>query len=171
MFDKLIDILVEAWESIKPWEILRVYERGVRLRGGRYAETLEAGFYWKVPVYDAIMIDNVVTRTLNLSPQALATSDGKTVQVSGVLRFSIRDVKKSLLEVEGVDDATRDISYLVIADLVQRNTYETVRSAEFAETLTKAARKRGWRYGIEVEELGLSDVSPSRTFVLVKPNG
>lgn len=171
MFDRLIDILVQAWESIKPWVILRVYERGVRLRGGQYKETLEPGLYWKIPVFDDVMVDNVVTRTENLSPQALETSDGKTVQVSGVLRFSIRDVKKALLEVEGVDDATRDISYLVLADLVQQNTYETVRSAEFAETLTKAARKRGWRYGIEVEELGLSDKSRSKTFVLVKPNG
>lgn len=171
MFDKLIDVLVQAWDSLKPWEILRVYERGVRLRGGKFKEVLGPGVHFKIPLLDDIVTDNVVTRTRNFSPQALATKDGKTVQVSGILRFSIRDVKKALLEVEGVDDATRDTGYLVIADAVQNSTYEEVRRAEFAEKLTKAARKRGWRYGIEVEELGLSDISPSKTLVLVKPNG
>jgi hypothetical protein len=87
------------------------------------------------------------------------------------LRFNIRDIYKALIEVEGIDHATRDIGYLVIAEAVQTNTYETVRSAEFGEVLTKAGRKIGWRYGIEVEQLGLSDVSPAKTLILVKPNG
>ena len=170
MFDKLIDVLIQVWDRATPIEILLAYQRGVHLRSGIYRRTLGPGWWAKIPFLDTILTDNVVTRTNNMSPQALATSDGKTVQVSGILRFKINDVKQALLEVEGVSDATRDIGYLVIADAVSRATYEQVRSPDFAETLTKAARKRGWRYGIEVEELGLSDVSPSKTFVLVKPN-
>lgn len=171
MFDRLIDVLVQAWDSLKPWEILRSYERGVRLRGGAVHAVLEPGIHYKIPLVDTVLSDNVVTRTHNLSPQALSTKDGKTVQVSGIMRFSIRDVQKALLEVEGIDHATRDIGYLIIADAVQRSTYEEVRQAAFAETLTKAARKRGRRYGIEVEELGLSDISPAKTLVLCRPNG
>lgn len=159
MFDKLIDVLVECWEACKPFEILHVYERGVRLRGGSYKETLGPGTYFKIPVYDTILNHNVVTRTKNIVSRPLETLDGVTVQVAAILRFSISDVKKALLEVEGVEDATQDISCLVIADSVQRTTYDQVRAASFAETLTKAARKRGWRYGIEVEELGLDSVS------------
>lgn len=170
MFDRLLDVLIQVWDRATPVEILLAYQRAVRLRGGEYLDTLGPGLWFKIPFYDQILADNVVTRTNNMSPQALATSDGKTVQVSGIMRFRINDVRKALLEVEGVNDATRDIGYLVIADAVSRATYEQVRAPEFAETLTKAARKRGWRYGIEVEELGLSDVSPSKTFVLVKPN-
>jgi membrane protease subunit HflK len=171
MIDKLIDTLITIWDSVKFWEIVLHYERGVRLRKGVYRETLEPGWYWKIPVLDHIATDNVVTRTHNLSPQALQTSDGKTVQISGILRFNIRDIYKALLEVEGIDHATRDIGYLVIAEAVQTHTYEEVRAANFAEVLTKAARKIGWRYGIEVEQMGLSDVSPAKTLILVKPNG
>jgi regulator of protease activity HflC (stomatin/prohibitin superfamily) len=169
MFDKLLDLLIEMWDTVKPFEIIRVYERGVRLRGGEYVATLGPGFYGKIPLWDTIHTDNVVTRTKNMSARGLFTADGKTVQVQGILRFRISDIKKALLDVEGVDDATRDISYLVIADAVSRATYEQLRSPEFAETLTKAARKRGWRYGIEVEELGLSGVSPAKTYVLLQP--
>jgi membrane protease subunit HflK len=171
MIDKLIDTLIQIWDSVKFWEILVHYERGVRLRKGVFVEVLEPGWHWKIPVLDQIISDRVVSRTNNMSPQGLQTSDGKTVQVSGIIRFSIRDIYKAVLEVEGVDDAVRDISYLAIAEAVQTHTFDQVRAASFAEHLTKAARKLGWRYGIEVEQLGLSDVSPARTFILVKPNG
>jgi regulator of protease activity HflC (stomatin/prohibitin superfamily) len=171
MIDKLIDTLIEIWDSVRFWEIVQHYERAVRLRRGIFAGVLEPGWHWKIPIVDHIISDNVVTRTNNMSPQALQTSDGRTVQVSGILRFNIRDIYKALLEVEGIDHATRDVGYLVIAEAVQTHTYEQVRAAGFADVLTKAARKIGWRYGIEVEQLGLSDVSPAKTLVLVKPNG
>jgi regulator of protease activity HflC (stomatin/prohibitin superfamily) len=170
MFDKLIDVLILIWDMVCPLEILRVYERGVRLRGGHYVETLGPGWYGKIPLWDTIMRDNVVTRTKHMSSQPLETADGKTVQVAGILRFQICDIKKALLDVEGVDDAIRDIGSLVIADAVKRVTYAELRSAEFSEVLTKAARKRGWRYGIEVEELGLYSLSPGKTLVVVNPS-
>lgn len=171
MIDKLIDTLIQIWDSVRFWDILKHYERGVRLRKGVFKEVLEPGWHWKIPVLDQIIADNVVSRTSNMSAQALQTSDGKTVQVSGIIRFRIRDIVKALLEVEGVDDAVRDVSYLVIAEAVQSNTYDQVRAAVFTEHLTKSARKIGWRYGLEVEQLGLSDISPAKTFILVKPNG
>lgn len=171
MIDKLIDTLIQIWDSVKFWDILVHYERGVRMRRGVFKEVLEPGWHWKIPVIDQILTDNVVSRTSNMSPQALQTSDGKTVQVSGIIRFNIRDIYKALLEVEGLDDAIKDISYLAVAEGVQTHTFEQVRAADFAEYLTKAARKNGWRYGIEVEQLGLSDISPARTFILVRPNG
>lgn len=170
MLDRLLDLLIEMWDTVKPFEIIRVYERGVRLRGGDFVETLGPGFYTKIPLWDAIHTDNVVTRTKYLTSQPLETTDGKALQVRAILRFSINDIRKALLEVEGVDDAIRDIGALVIAGAVQRATYDEVRAPEFAETLTKAARKRGWRYGIEVEEMGLSSVSRGKTLVLVQPN-
>lgn len=171
MIDKLIDTLIQIWDSVKFWEIVKHYERGVRLRKGILKEVLEPGWHWKAPVLDQILSENVVTRTSNMSPQGLQTSDGKTVNVSGIIRFNIRDIVKALLEVEAVTDAVRDISYLVVAEAVQTHTFEEVRDAAFAEYLTKSARKRGWRYGIEVEEFGLSDITPAKTFILVKPNG
>lgn len=171
MLDKLIDTLIQIWDSVKFWEIVMHYERGVRLRRGVFKEVLEPGWHWKIPVIDHVVTDNVVTRTTNMSPQALQTADGKTVQVAGIMRFNIRDIYKALLEVEGIDHATRDIGYLVIAEAVQTHSFEEVRAASFSESLTKAARKVGWRYGIEVEQLGISDVSPAKTLILVKPNG
>lgn len=168
-FDKLWDILVECWDRATPVEILLAYQGGVRLRGGKYRDTVGPGVWFKIPFYDQILSHNIVTRTKNISAKPLETSDGVTVQVSAILRFSISNVKKALLEVEGVEDATQDISCLVIADVVQRSKYEEVRSAAFAEKLTAAGRKRGWRYGIEVEELGLDSVS-RMPIVLLTPN-
>jgi regulator of protease activity HflC (stomatin/prohibitin superfamily) len=171
MIDKLIDTLIQVWDSVKFWEIVLHYEKGIRLRRGVFKEVLEPGWHWKIPVVDHIISDNVVTRTNNFSPQALATEDGKTLQVSGILRWNIRDICKALLEVEGLDHAVKDIGFMVIAEAVQTHCYDEVCRAEFTDLLTKAARKIGWRYGIEVEQLGLSDVSPAKTLILVRPNG
>lgn len=170
MLDKLIDFALESVERFYFFSMVREYERGLVLRFGRFHRLLEPGFHWIWPVIEDAVSDGVVTRTTHMKSQPLETADGKTVQVAGIMRWRISAIRKAALEVEGVDDAIRDIGYLVIADAVKRSTYEEVRKANFSDVLTSSARKRGWRYGIEVEEMGLFAVSSTTTLVLVNPS-
>lgn len=171
--DKLFELLIEFIDLFRFWQIVDEYQQGVRLRLGRFKEVVGPGWHWRAPFgIDHYILENVMVRTSNLSPQGLVTKDGKTVNVSGILRWSIRDIRKAIIDVDGLNDATRDIAYVLIAESVTSNDYDTVRNIpHMTEMLTRQARKTGWRYGIEVEQLALSDISITKNFTHVKPNG
>ena len=167
MFDKLIDVLLQWAGFFIPFVVIDEFERGVVLRFGRPVRDLGPGFHWIIPFQvDRVMADNVVPRTINLGSQSLTTKDGKAVVVAGVVTAQIRDVRKALLEVEGVDDACIDSSYGAIGALVASHTWEEVQHEDFSDVLTKACRKQAWRFGIEIQKVQLSDLTLARTYRL-----
>lgn len=166
MFDKLIDVMISVWDRILPCTVLDEYEEGVVLRLGKFRKIIGPGFTPLIPLVDRVVSDNVVPRTQNLNAQALTTRDGKNVVVRGIVTSTIRDIKKALLEVEGVDHALIDSCYAAIGSLVSAATWEEIRQESFSDTLTKACRKQAWRYGVEITRVQLSDVALCRTYRL-----
>jgi len=167
MFDRLIDMLLGCLQWFVPFVVVDEFERAIVLRFGKFHRVLEPGFHWIIPLEaEKVLADNVVPRTVNLGSQSLTTKDGKVVVVGGVVTASIRDIKKALLEVEGVDDALKDSCYGAIGSLVAAHPWDAVQQDTFSETLTKACRKQAWRYGIEIERVQLSDLSLARTLRL-----
>jgi len=167
MFDKFIDVLLTCIQWFVPFVVVDQFERAIVLRFGKFHRHLEPGFHWVIPLeVEKVLADNVVPRTVNLGAQSLTTKDGKLVVVGGVITASIRDVKKALLEVEGVDDALKDSCYGAIGSLIAAHTWAEIQQEDFSETLTKACRKQAWKYGIEIERVQLSDLTLARTFRL-----
>lgn len=160
MLDRLIDLLLQWISFFIPFVVIDQFERGVVLRFGRFNRELEPGFHWIIPFeVERVIVDNVVPRTVNLGSQSLTTKDGKIVVVGGVVTARIRDIQKSTLEVEGVDDALQDSCYGAIGSLVAAHSWEEVQNEAFSETLTKACRRQAWRFGIEIDRVQLSDLS------------
>jgi regulator of protease activity HflC (stomatin/prohibitin superfamily) len=167
MFDKLIDVLLQCVGWLVPFVVIDEFERGIVLRFGRHQRDLGPGFHWIIPFQvDRVMADNIVPRTVNLGSQSLTTKDGKTVVVAGVVTAAIRDARRALLEVEGVDDALQDSCYGAIGALVAAHTWHDIQQEAFADTLTKACRKQAWRFGIEIQRVQLSDLTLARTYRL-----
>lgn len=167
MFDRLIDIALQFIGLFRFVIVIDEFERGVVLRFGKYNKTLEPGLHWLIPFnIDNVLVDNVVPRTVNLGAQGLTTRDGKTVTLSAVITAQIRDVRKAMLEVENVDSALIDSCYAAIGDLVVAHDWESIKTPEFSELVTKACRKQAWRYGIEVLRVQLADLTPSRALRL-----
>lgn len=163
MFDRIVDFLISVAGWFRPWEVIRAYEEGVILRFGKFHRKAEPGFHWIVPfAIEEVLRDNVVPRTTNLGSQSLTTADGKTVVVGAIITSAIRDVRKALLEVEGVDHVLRDSCFGTLATQVSKTEFALVRTEEFAEELTKVCRRGAWKYGIEIQSVKLSDLSASR---------
>lgn len=165
--DKLIDLFINFIEAFRFFTVVDEFERGVVLRFGKFHKELEPGFHFLIPLYvDRVLLDNVVPRTQNLGSQALTTSDGKHVVVSGIVTAHIKDVRKALLRVEGMDDALSDSCYSAIAEHVSAATWDVIRHPSFSETLTTACRKQAFKYGVEISRVQLSDVALARTYRL-----
>ena len=58
MLDRLFDLLVLIWEAIVPYKIINQYDRGVRLRFGKFKEVLEPKLHWKVSSTEPNARDN-----------------------------------------------------------------------------------------------------------------
>jgi modulator of FtsH protease HflK len=167
VLDRLIDLLLQSIGFFVPFVVVDHYEEAVVLRFGVFHRKLAPGFHWIIPFQvERAIADNVVPRTVNLGAQSLTTSDGKSIVVSGVITASIRDIKKATLEVESVDHALRDSCYGAIGIHVAGNTWDHLRTEEGSEALTKACRKQGWRYGLEIEKVQLSDLTYSKSLAL-----
>jgi regulator of protease activity HflC (stomatin/prohibitin superfamily) len=161
MLDRLLDFVLQFLQIFQFWVVITEYERGVVLHFGRFCgRVLEPGIHWRWPFHiDGVQFDNVVTRTHMLPPQALTTKDNKTVSVTAVVTSNIRDIKKALLEVEGVAHALQDSCSAAVGEHVGNLSWEELRGAPAAAELLKVCRKQAFKYGIEIERVQLSDLA------------
>lgn len=168
MLDRVVDVLLSWLELFQFWVVISEFERGVVLTLGRFkGRILDPGFHWHWPFrVDWVYVENIVTRTHVLNPQALTTKDGRTISVTAVITFNIRDIKKAVLEVEGVDHAINDSCSAAVGAHVGGCDWGELRGEPAADALTKACRRQAWRYGIEIERVQLTDLALCRVIRL-----
>lgn len=161
MLDRLFDLIIQFLQIFQFWVVITEYERGVVLHFGRFhGRVLDPGLHWRWPFHiDEVHFDNVVTRTYMLPPQALTTKDDRTVSVTAVVTSNIRDIKKALLEVEGVEHALQDSCSAAVGEHVGSLSWEELRGAPAAKELLTVCRKQAFKYGIEIERVQLSDLA------------
>lgn len=167
MFDKLIDLLTSSFHLMAFLTIIQPYEQGVRIRLGKFSEVLDPGLHWKAPfAIDYIHKEHVVPKTDRLSSMATTTVDGRAVAFDAVITYRINDIRKAALEVEDVRDSIADACAGVIGTALAGATWESIRTGEVADGLTTACRKRGWKWGIEIQAVQLTGISLVRNLRL-----
>lgn len=164
MFDKLIDVLIEWWNHILPFIIIRDYEEAVLLRFGRFNKVLLPGIHFKIPFFDEVIDQHVVVTTLSLDAQSLYTQDRQNIVVKGIIKYKISDVKTFLLEVYDAQDALSDMSQSIIKNVIMSMTLEECIDPEMDNTLTKKVRVEARKWGVEVQQVTLTDIAPIRSF-------
>lgn len=167
MLDRLIDVVVEFIDRFRFFRVVDANEQAIVLKWGVLERVLDPGrhFYWPF-VYRSV-VDTVVPRLYEMVSQSLVTADGKPVAAGVVITAKIRDIAKSLLEVENVDSAIQDATQATLAELVMESNWDFLRTPEFADRLTAACRKQAFKYGVEIIRVRLHELAPLRTFRLI----
>jgi regulator of protease activity HflC (stomatin/prohibitin superfamily) len=161
VFDKLLDLLVSIWHELVPIAVMHPYNGGVQLRMGRFLRVLPpGGWYWKVPYADDVLTECVVPRTERLTGLATTTVDGKAIGFDAVITYKVSDVQKSLLEVNDLKDAIADICAGTIGTELSNSLWADILHGNTVDELTAACRKRGWKWGVEVQLVQLTGVAP-----------
>jgi regulator of protease activity HflC (stomatin/prohibitin superfamily) len=161
MLDKLLDFLREIWNDLTPIEVVPPYNGGVQLRMGRFLRVIEGGhWYWKVPFADHIITEHTVPRTERLTGLATTTSDGKAIGFDAVITYRISDVQKALLEVNDLKDAIADTCAGIIGTELNERVWSDIIHGNVVESLTAACRRRGWKWGVEIQLVQLTGVAP-----------
>jgi membrane protease subunit HflK len=170
MFDKLIDVLLEWWNHVLPFIIIRDYEEAVLLRFGRFNQVLLPGIHFKIPFFDEVIDQHVVVTTLSLDAQSLYTQDRQNIVVKGIIKYKIADVKTFLLEVYDAQDALSDMSQSIIKNVIMSMTLEECIDPEMDNTLTKKVRVEARKWGVDVQQVTLTDIAPMRSIRLINDN-
>lgn len=172
MFDRLVDVLLQCVGFFKCAVVIDVYQRGVRLRRGINPILLEPGFHWIVPfAVDRVIEELVVPRTVRLPPQTVTLADGNTIVVEPQVTFQVRDVVKEVCEAENAEAAALNATAGVIRRHLSGARWEELLNGQSSEELetaiTKAARPRGFRWGIEIMEVSFASLAKARTIRLI----
>lgn len=169
MFDRLIDLIVQFIELLKFWHVVDPYEEALVLRLGRLSRHLLCGFHWIIPfgierVYD----EHVVPTTHSLGNESMTTKDGKSVGFHAIVTYRVRDIEKLLLEVEDGNHAVRDACCGEIGRVLRESTWDEICAPEILDKLTAAARKRGFRFGVEIMSIQLAGMALCRSIRLMQ---
>jgi regulator of protease activity HflC (stomatin/prohibitin superfamily) len=170
MFDKLVELLTNWWIELKPMVIIRDYEEAVLLRFGIFKRVLKPGIHFKIPMFDEVIDQHVVVTTLSLDAQSLYTKDKQNIVVKGLVKYRIADVKIFLLEVYDAQDAISDMSQSIIKNVIMSMTLEECTDSELDNTLTKKVRVEAKKWGVEVQQVTLTDLAPIRSIRLINDN-
>lgn len=160
MFDRIFDALAEIWHELVPVTIVDPYQGAVQLRMGKFKRVLGNGWYWKIPFADNIIHEYVVPRTERLNGLATTTVDGKAIGFDAVITYRISDVQKATLEVSDLKDAIADSCAGIIGTELSKWNWEGILHGDKVEELTAACRKRGWKWGVEIQLVQLTGVAP-----------
>jgi regulator of protease activity HflC (stomatin/prohibitin superfamily) len=170
MFDKLVDLVINWIEQILPVVIIPSYEEGVMMRFGKFKKVLSGGVYFKIPFFDEILRQHVVVTTISLPAQSLYTLDKQNFVVKGVIKYRIADVKVFLMEVYDAQDALSDMTMSIIKNVVISSPAEKCIDPELDTILTKKARVEAKKWGVDIQQVTLTDVAPIRSYRLINDN-
>lgn len=170
MFDKLIEIITHWWLQLTPVIIIRDYEQAVLLRFGKFSKVMLPGIHFKIPFFDEVIDQHVVVTTLSLDAQSLYTQDKQNIVVKGIIKYKISDVKTFLLEVYDAQDALSDMSQSIIKNVIMSMTLDECTDSELDNTLTKKVRVEARKWGVEVQQVTLTDLAPIRSYRLINDN-
>lgn len=169
MFDKLIDKIIEFIGLFQFWIVLEPYQGGVRIRLGKWIKVLTPGPHLILPFgIDNCIYENVVVETMRLKPQSLTTKDGKSVVVSSVVTFTIEDVLKFLLEVEGRNAIIEDSGYGATSNFILHKTWQELNAMDdIGNELAKVIRRQCKLYGVKVSTVQVVDFTQCRSIRLM----
>ena len=170
MFDKLIEFLISIIDHINPIVIVKEYEEAVLLRFGRFKRVLTKGLHFKYPFFDMFVSQHTMWTTLTLPAQSLVTNDGQDIVIKSMVKFRVNDVKIFCLELYDSTDAVSDISQGIIKGIVMEKDWSLCISNDLDTLLTRKIKSAVKKYGVEVEQVTLTDIAKIKTIRLINEN-
>jgi modulator of FtsH protease HflK len=170
MFDRLIDLLVGWFDTLNPFIIIKQFQNGVHLRNGKFKRVLLPGLHFKLPLFDEIIEQHVVTTTMSLPAQSLYTKDKQNIVVKTMVKYKIKDVQIFILEIFDATDAISDITQSIVKKLVVARTLDECISHDLDSDLTTKVRNKVKSMGVEIEQITLTDIAPIRSIRLINDN-
>ena len=146
-----------------PVQVIRSFERGVKLTLGKNPVLMNPGLRFKIPLIQEIFTTPVMPDTMAPKAVHVTTKDGISIIVQTAIEYEIEDAMKWLIE---VTDATTNLHDLVrgfVADYITDiNWSDVVKKSTRTEIKNKLNRKCQAEMGCKITTLMFADISQIR---------
>jgi len=142
--------------------IVRPVEKGVVEFLGKYTSTREQGFQWIIPFLHRMIKVNITERAVDVPPQKVITQDKLNAEVDAVVYYQIKDVKKSLYNVDDhrwqLTSLARTtlravIGKMTLADANEKRSEVNIKVAEVLDKETDS-------YGVNILRVEIQRIEP-----------
>jgi regulator of protease activity HflC (stomatin/prohibitin superfamily) len=163
-------MLISIWESLIPWCIVKQYEAGCILRFGKFNRTVGPGIHlmWPFNIEDYV-VDNVVPAIAMFEPQVAMTADKRPVVAKVITLWSIKDVRKALMEVEDVDTVLANAGEALCFDVLVHHTLDELVSKkdEIEREMLQQMRRKASNWGIKIHTVNFTHLAEAYLLRLV----
>jgi len=157
--------LAILWLAFNTFVLVTEQQRGVVLRFGQFARTLQPGphFKWPWPIERVTKVEATQVKTFSDSVPVL-TRDENIVRVDVNVQYRVTDPQRYLFATRDADSVLQQAALSTVREQVGRSTLDTVLGARSA--LSVSARQRlqasldAYNTGLTVTELNLPNARP-----------
>jgi uncharacterized protein (TIGR03000 family) len=139
---------------------------GVLFSFGRARKVLEPGFHPLIPIVQGVRKTPVRSITLDLPRQRVTTADDLVYDVNTTIVYRVEDPITALTAVQDVRQGVLTLVPLLVHELLREQTGQTLANRTHLDAeLTTRSRDALSRWGLTVEQAGLSTIAPTRRTV------
>lgn len=154
----------------KTFRFVHEGELGIKLRFGRALRDkhtkkpriIEPGFVMLIPFAESLRTHHVRQRTINLANQKLMIAGGLTFEVGAVIIFRVKDIYRSLFEIDNLEESLSDLGMGILRDVFAKKEFTELEDTKAisAEMLGEIeARSEEW--GLSIIRFSLTDCAPT----------
>lgn len=161
-----------AGAFIPRWIVLRSTHGAVKFVRGVPHTVDGPCILWYWPIITEVKTFPTVRTANDLKSQTVVTTDDKTIVVSGMIIYEVRDVGAILATTFDAEETIMDICLCVVHDTVCALSWDDIKAQQRDGRLDRALRREAAhqleRYGVKVLRLSLTDLAPCRVLKVVQ---
>jgi regulator of protease activity HflC (stomatin/prohibitin superfamily) len=170
-----IEFIISIWDRIIPLAVVAPWEGGVRVRSLPFlrqrVKKVGGGVVFTIPFADEVEMINTKRQVVDLDPQFVQTKDGKQIQLSLTVTYSIQHADKVWTDVQDHDDSLAAEAMNIAAEWVNETDYRDVTIKNLVEACQPQIRTVGFRWGCKVEKIGVNGLAQAKVLRVVIENG
>ncbi len=160
-----VAIILVLWLAFNCFVLIAEQQRGVVLRFGNYARTMQPGphFKWPWPVERVFKVNATTIKNFSVTVPVL-TSDENIVTVEVNVQYRIDDPQRYLFGTRDADQVLQQATLSAVREQIGRSDLDTVLSARAALSVSAKVRLdaalKAYNTGLAVTELNLPNARP-----------
>jgi len=160
--EALVNLIVSLWNELFPWVKIEPWQRGVRTFLGHWPQHIGPGIWWALPFVQTVEVLETTRDVTKLMAQSLETTDGVRLLISGVLSYSIVNMRLMYINVQDYEESLAVYTTGLIGDFVTSHDSEEVTKDSLCAYILQELKPIALGWGIGVHDFQVADFSEAR---------
>jgi regulator of protease activity HflC (stomatin/prohibitin superfamily) len=150
--------------AVKVFPVKRVtvyeYQKGLKYTKGRYAATLNAGQYWILSNFSAIVPVDIRPQFVTIQGQDVLSADGVTLKVSLAAEFQVADPNVAINRNANSQNSLYLTLQMAVREIVGKEKIDTLieNRAGFGSKLIELTSGKATEYGLKLISADIKDI-------------